>query len=483
MSDNLFHLLLSAAQTKGESTFFFYRKRPISYALTLDMAGRLAAYLKKMGITRGDRILLQLGNVPEFIYSYFASAQIGAIVVLVNPAAGPYELRNYCDHSAPGAIITTTSNIPNYKINDSFFVPPENMILADELPDAKNFWNIVNKEKPLHVIEEVEDEHISAIIYTSAMDGFPLGAMLTNRGIYRSAKSGFQKYIDKNDIFISILPLFHSYGLTSSLFIPMCNGVPFYLMDRFKPDKILDVILKEKISVVSGVPVLYKMLNKNIPKGLRFPAVKAWISGGESLSLKLQQSMMEDHGIEIRQGYGCTEASPIITWNSIDRPNVFGSVGHAMSYNTVKISGDGIDLPPNEAGEILVKGINVIPGYYKHTHISNTIIKDGWLHTGDIGYADNTGNFFITGRKKNMIIKNGFNVYPREVENILSNHPSVESVLISGHFDKNEDNTFNESIEACLYRKKGHCLTEKSFLDWCYDNISSYKIPTKIKII
>ena len=192
--------------------------------------------------------------------------------------------------------------------------------------------------------------------------------------------------------------------------------------------------------------------------------------------------MKNQYDIEIRQGYGLTEASPIVTWNNTNIKNLFGSVGPPMPWNDIKIVKNKKIAGQNTEGEICVKGLNVMKGYYKQKETPKIKITNGWLQTGDFGYIDDNGYLYITGRKKNMLIKNGLNIYPKEVKRLIENHPLVKEIHVSTKINKQEDGTINESLEALIYAKHGHKITHESFLEWCMENISKYKIPDVIWI-
>jgi|GEM_PF-772434 len=481
-SNNLFYLLVKAASEKPDMTFFYYGTSSISYREVYDTSRRLANAFRKRGIECGDRILLSIGNIPAFLYAYFAALQLGVIVILVNPAARRYELRYYLEETEPKLAITESQHIENYRVNDTFFIDPASIITTDESAGSTDLMSLLAGEDPLTEIAAVDETHPTAIIFTSAMDGYALGAMINHRAILETAKASSALLVREHDTFLTALPLFHSFGLTSSLFIPLYNLVPFYLVRRFSPKRILDTLNRYTITVFCGVPVMFQFLTQVMTEEMRFPNMRAWISGGESISTELQKSFRNTFDIEIRQGYGLTEASPIVTWNLTGRKNKFGSIGLPMPYNEVQIQNNGEFAPSGVQGEIVTKGVNVITGYYKNQQKSKEYIVDGWLHTGDIGICDSEGYFYITNRKKNMIIKSGFNIYPKEIEKILKNHPSVEEVNVTGHIESLDDATKREHTEATLYRKKGASLTEDEFLNWCKSNISSYKIPDKIII-
>jgi long-chain acyl-CoA synthetase len=479
--NDIYTLLIAAADTKGNDPFFIYNRQPVSYREALSHSQKFANYLRNIKIKKQDRVIIYLANVPEFIYTYLSLLQLGAISILINPATKRYEIRHIIEDSQPKLIITDYKNIQNIKNDDGFFYEPNKIILIDDDSTGNHFWKIIENEKPYDDFEDINDDDAITIIYTSAQEGFPLGAMLTNMGIYETSKE-ISKFSQEDDKFLTILPLFHSFGLTSSFITPLYSQLPFYLVNRISRQEIVDLVYNENISIFAGVPFMFFAMDMLFAYEKKIPKIRLAISGGESISINLQKKMKEKYDINIRQGYGLTEASPIVTWNNTDIENKFGTVGTAMMWNEVRFSNNGKDCTINDKGEILVKGINIIAGYYGQKNITAQIIQNGWLHTGDIGFIDSDGYVTITDRKKDMIIKKGLNVYPKEIKRILCNHPFVNDIHINSKIIRNEDLTTTESIEAIVYTKSGMKLDEKSFLDWCNINISKYKIPDSIII-
>jgi long-chain acyl-CoA synthetase len=480
-SFNLFHLLREAADLRGNEPFFTSRGSTVGYREALDVSRRFASFLRRSGVQRGDRILMNIGNTPAFIYTLFAAFQVGATAVLTNPAARRFELHHDCEVSTPRMAITDLAGIGNFKIGDRWFIDPATILVTEKNSSRQNVADIVPGEEPLRDIEVVDGGHPAVIIFTSAMDGNPLGAMITHGGIGESARAACELFVDRTDVFLAPLPFYHSFGLLVGLFVPLNRSVPLHLVERFSPRQILSLLLGHRVTVFCGVPAIFDIMNKLIPGGTVFPGVKAWISGGEALSTRLQATMRERFGVDIRQGYGLTEASPIVTWNMLHLPNKPGSVGVPMPYNEVRTVSEHSPDRQGE-GEILVKGSNVIPAYFRNPQKTAELIDQGWLRTGDIGRMDEDGYLYITGRKKNMIIRRGYNVYPREVEKIMSQHPGIGDVRVFGHSERLDDCTFSESLEARVSVKNGHDLTESSIQRWCVGNISAYKIPETILI-
>lgn len=459
--------------------FFIHGESPVRYRQALETVRRTAGNLRGRGLLAGDRLLLQLGNSPEFVYLYFAALQLGAIPMLVNPAARRFELEYYCEKARPRLAVTTRALEGQFRAGGIPFMAPGAIITIDG-PSPGGFLGEVAGTHPLEDYECSAPGQAAALIFTSASDGNAKGALLTHGGIRVAAETAHRMLVDEHDVFISMLPFFHSFGLTSSLILPLYSGVPFMLIERFSPRTLVGLL--SKATIACGVPGMYEILAKALPAGTRYPGMKAWISGGEALSSGLQASLLEHHLIDLRQGYGLTEASPIVAWNDLDNPSTPGSVGRAMPYNEVRILPPDRRSPEGTPGEILVRGANVIGEYFEDSRATREAISDGWLHTGDLGFFDAKANLVIAGRKKDMVIRRGLNVYPREVARILSRNPEIQNVQVSGHITHLPDHRFAESLTAEIFVKTDSALTAESVLEWARENLSAYKIPEEITI-
>jgi len=479
--NNLFTLLKENADSFPDLTFFVFENRHYTYKEALGYTQSLAHYLRENGIEPGHRILINLGNIPEFIFSFLACAQLGAVSVLVNPDAKRFELDYIILNSTPSMIITSESKLQDFKIEGQFIFPANRILLHDSNKTDNLITKIIKKNNRHEKYEKLEIDHPVSIIYTSAMDGLPAGAMLTHNGIFSTIRI-MNQYALEQERYLSVLPLFHSFGLTTTFLLPLSYSQPFYLMNSFSPAEIIRILQEAEITAFMGVPIMFRVLSTFLPEGSSLPALRVCISGGEAISADLQQELLDRHDINIRQGYGLTEASPIITWNNMNIENRFGSTGKPMEWNTIRIiKENNEEAGSGESGEIQAKGTNIIKGYYNSPEITEKYLKDGWLKTGDIGYLDTNKYLFITGRKKNMALKLGLNVYPEEVSRILMKHPLISEAKVSSTIIRKDDMTTKESIEATVYTK-GKTLTQESLKIWCRENISGYKIPKKFII-
>ncbi len=478
---HLFTLLATMADLHPENIFFTFNGNSYTYRQVLSCAQRCAHAFTRLGVKNGDRVILQCGNNPWFVFSFFGLMQTGAIAVLVNPAARIYEMSYYTRESNASLLITDGKSADCFSENPELFSKAP-LVTIREKPGYESIESIVSHENQLYVQLENHGEDTAIIIFTSAMDGYALGAMLSHNNLTISAAVASELFEDNGGKFVAVLPMYHAFGLTTSLIMPLINSREILLIPRFSPKKIVSVLSQPDTGFITAVPAIYSILQNIIPPDKDFSHVTMWVSGGDFLPISLQQWFHEKAGIIIRQGYGLTEASPIVTWNIPDREPRPGSIGREMPYNTMKVQENGNICMPGETGEFMIKGLNVTSGYFNRPDKTAITLQDGWLRSGDTGYMDDDGYFYITGRKKDMILRNGFNVYPAEVARILTYHPSAKDVRVSGHFELTNDASSRESLHATIITAKNASLTEENIKKWCSENISSYKIPDTFHI-
>jgi long-chain acyl-CoA synthetase len=447
---------------------------------------RMVHALKKIGLQRNDRVLFISHNSLNYAFISLAVFRIGAILVPVNPRIRHYEIAHIVSETHPTFIICECNNVETvlraYKIIQES--PSASLITIDEKFPSTLFIKELDFSKALTQYEVMAPDDAAMIVYTAAMDGYPLGAELTHTSIFYNA--GFfaeEAFKDtaQSEIVASILPLFHCFGFTVGFLMPLAGCATCLLLNTsLGASKIVNVMDRYQVTQIISVPaILFSIMKPLSEKPQLCSRLKNITTGGIRISMSLLKKYHDQLGLTISEGYGLTEASPVVTWNGLEHPPKFGTVGYPLACCQVKIVDDtGKALPTGHEGEVLVRGLNVFSRYLNQpTHTQNAFIND-WFKTGDLGYLDNENYLTLTGLKKDMINIFGLKVYPKEAERILLYHPDIQSVRIWGEWHEKYG-----TIVACeVLLAPGRSMSEKDFRNWCIKNISPYKIPRKIII-
>jgi long-chain acyl-CoA synthetase len=322
----------------------------------------------------------------------------------------------------------------------------------------------------------------AVMIYTSGLTGKPLGAVLTHHNLLtQSDLLGDCCECNETDCGLAVIPFYHAFGASANMLGVIKLGACLVLMDVFNIEGIFRTITEEKVTFINAVPRLFlgMVLHPGAEK-IKMPSLKFCITGGSAMPPEFMPAFEQTFGVRLREGYGLTEASPICTISRIQMELRPGSIGTLIPGAEAKIVDDqGCEVPPGEAGELLFRGPNVMTEYYKDKAATAEVIKDGWLYTSDLARMDKDGFFYLTGRKKRMIITSGYNVYPREVEMVLNMHPAVKDSMVIGK----EDLMRGEVLKALVIKKDGMPDTEKSILRHCRMYLSTYKVPRELEFV
>ena len=423
-----------------------------------------------------------LPNIPEFVYSYFGVLQTGAVVVLIGTSSTPFELAFLLNNSDSKLLITQTSYMKKYQDARNQLLSCHKFILIDSASKNGEVISDTNSKDLQELFEKINPDDPAVMIYTAGLTGRPLGAILTHRNLCSQANMT-QSVVCRtpNDIALSLIPLFHAFGATVNMLLAIRSGCSMVMMDRLTMEGLFSIIEKEKVTYIAAVPLLYMgMIFYEKSSKYDLSSLKLCITGGAPMPADFLPVFKEKFGIRLFEGYGLTEASPVCAFNRPDTIPVPGSIGTSMPSVDIKIVDDnGYELPSNEIGELIVKGDNVMKGYYKNEAATATVIKNGWLYTGDLGRMDNNNYIFLTGRKKRMIITSGFNVYPREVEAVLNMNPEVQTSHVFGK----EDLMRGEIVKANIVLKEGHFTDEKKIINYCKTYLSHYKVPREVEFV
>ncbi len=362
---------------------------------------------------------------------------------------------------------------------------PPKLVTIDERVSGAPFIGDLEGPEAFTGCEEMAPNETAMIVYTAAMDGYPLGAQLTHGSLFYDslafARQSFKGDDDNSEILYSLLPLFHSYGFTNGFLVPLTGGVTCLLLGTsMRGRTVVNLMETYRPTQIISVPALFHGLVKPLAeKSLFCSGLRNLTSGGIRISLRLLKLYKEKLGLMIREGYGLTEASPVVTWNGLDRAPKFGTVGPPISCCQVKIVDEGGEtLPAGTKGEVMVKGTNLFSGYLDRPEHTRKAFRDGWFATGDLGFLDDDGYLTLTGLKKDMINVFGLKAYPREIERLLLNHSDIASARIQGEWH----HRYGDIVTGDIFQKPGHTISERGFFDWCRQHLSPYKIPRKIRI-
>ncbi|SFB96037.1 long-chain acyl-CoA synthetase [Bacillus sp. OV322] len=492
---NLSERLHQTALDKGSKTAYYFMDQATSYEELDTSVTKFADGLNKLGIGKGDHVALLLGNSPHFIIGMYGSLRAGAAVIPINPIYTPDEIGYIISNGDVKAVISLDALVPLLEKMSPQLPSVEHMIICDTqqsteqndlssltiYPKLKTFSKMISAGNDEYRREAADPDETAVILYTSGTTGKPKGAMLTHRNLYSNAKdTGDYLKISENDRVITTLPMFHVFCLTVVLNAPLMNGGTLLIVPKFSPREIFRIAKKYEATLFAGVPTMYNFLLQ-YPEGSAndLNSFRLCIAGGSSMPVALLKSFEQKFNVTVSEGYGLSEASPVTCFNPLDRPRKPGSIGTSILNVENKIVDElGEEVPVGQVGELIVRGPNVMKGYYKAPEETAAALKDGWLYTGDLARMDEEGYFFIVDRKKEMIIVGGYNVYPREVEEVLYEHPEVVEAAAIGVPDPEQ----GEAVK-CFVVVKNKALTEKELRDYCKEHLAKYKVPGAIEFL
>ncbi|WP_088011733.1 long-chain-fatty-acid--CoA ligase [Gottfriedia acidiceleris] len=471
---NIYGMVKEVADNKSKNIAYIYNGNKINYEELMSSCENIAHILVENKIEKGDKIAILLGNSPEFVQTYLAILKLGAIVIPLNPSFTESELSYILKDSATKLVIATSDQKEKLKSVKKQCHTLLNIILIDEIKQNE----IVNIQ-----LEEIEigQNDTAVILYTSGTTGNPKGAMLSHSNLIENA-SDFTKLIELSDSdrMIAVLPMFHSFCLTLCVNMILLNGASTIIIPKFNPAELVEVIKKEKATLIAAVPTIYNYLYQlKSATANDFRTLRACISGGASIPLELLQSIQEKYNILIVEGYGLSETAPVLTFNpyrGICKP---GSVGLDLpSVETKIFNENGEEVPSGEVGEVVAVGPNVMRGYLNKIEETEKAFINGWFKTGDLGKKDEDGYLFLLDRKKDVIITNGYNVYPREIEERLYEHQNIIEAAVVGK----PDQLIGESVCAYLV-VSNDSLSESEIIDFCKKALVYYKVPKEIYFV
>ncbi len=499
-----------ATNEPNDPMIIFPKGKTLSYSEVFQAVKSFHGGLRKLGIKKGDRVALMLPNSPHYIIAHFAVASLGAIVVQTNPLYTHRELKHQMSDSGAKAIITLTlfqekvnnvmketdleivicANISDYLTPLSAFLGKLLKKVQDPkmqpLPNNYLFKDVLTMDPSGYKEERIDLDDLAVLQYTGGTTGLSKGAALTHKNISYNAQQTREvvhNVPEKKGSILVALPLFHSFGFTVGLGLSLQLGVPMVLVPRFDAGLVLKLIEKHKITFFPAVPtMIVAILNHEKAPSTDLSSLIAVISGGAPLPLKVAKQFKEVTGGDLVEGYGLSEASPVTHANPIGSDKIkpkIGSIGLPVPDTFMKIvdSEDGKTLVPiGEIGELCIKGPQVMKEYWNKPDETAKTLIDGWLHTGDIAKMDDEGFAYIVDRKKDLIIVSGYNVIPREVEEVLYEHPKILEAAVAGI----NDPVKGEIVAAWVVLKEGETMTEDEVIAYCKENLAPYKVPKKV---
>jgi long-chain acyl-CoA synthetase len=492
MSLNLAATLVESARRIPEHPAILYAGKAITYAELDENASRFANVLAGLDVRRGHKVVLMLPNIPEFAVAYYGVLKLGGVVVPANVMYKAREIEYLMTDSEAVACVTCEECLPEAR--EAFRLARgscRDLIVVGYPRPAKdldgrglhNYEQLMRSAKPTCELAPTDADETAVIVYTSGTTGKPKGAELTHFGQFfqvRVLPGLIPDMVRETDVALLALPLFHVYGQTVVMALAVSTGTTVSLMPRYDPGAALEQMARDKVTLFCGVPTMYvQMLNHPDRKKHDLSHLRRCMSGGAPIALETMQAWKREFGFDISEGYGLTESNPTATTSIGNVKPKYGACGKTIWGCDVRIVDDqGNVLPPDHDGEVIIRGPNVMKGYYRNPQATAAALKNGWLYTGDIGRLDEEGYLYIVGRKKEMIIRGGYNVYPRELEELLYEHPAVQECAVIGvpHPE------FGEEIKAVVYLKAGQQVTPEQIRAYCRERVAAFKYPRLVEI-
>jgi long-chain acyl-CoA synthetase len=489
MSFNLATMLRESALSRPDKVAVILDQFRLDYKTVDALSNQVAGSLQAAGVRRGDRVGLMLPNVPQFVISYYGILKAGAVVVPMNVLLRAPEVAFYVGDSEARVLITwedfaeeamkgvsQLSGVTTYVVNKPG---------SEARPSGARPFTELMQGSPAFDMVATDADDTAVILYTSGTTGKPKGAELTHFNLFMCCQVSGDRLIEfkDDDVGLAVLPLFHSFGQSNVMNTTVYAGGTITLVPRFEADKVMEVIQRDRVTIFLGVPTMYFALLHSPRSGeYDLSTLRLCVSGGASMPGEVMKAFEQKFGATILEGYGLSETSPTASFNRSQAERKFLSIGKPIWGVEMRIH-DENDQPAGpgqeNVGEIVIRGHNVMKGYFKQPEATAEAMKNGWFHSGDMGYQDAEGFFFIVDRKKELIIRGGFNVYPREVEEVLYAHPAVQEAAVIGI----PDPKMGEEVKAVVALKQGQSATEEELIAWTKERVAAYKYPRSVQFV
>jgi long-chain acyl-CoA synthetase len=470
---NLASFLTDATERDGDHTALKLDDVEVSYSALDESSARVAGLLSERGVGPGDRVGLMLPNVPYFPMAYYGILRLGGVVVPMNPLLKGREVAFFLEDPEAKVMFAW------HDFGEAAEAGADEAGAECILVKPGEIEQLVGAAEPRHEVEDRSDDDTAVILYTSGTTGKPKGAELTHSNLRRNVEvTATLGEVSEDDVVLGALPLFHSFGQTCGLNASVYAGATLSLIPRFDPDKALEIIERDGVTIFQGVPTMYSaMLASDRRESADVSGLRLCMSGGSAMPVEVMRQFEEEFGCKVLEGYGLSETSPVASFNHPDKERKPGSIGTPIEGVEMKlVDDDGNEVGEGEVGEVAIRGHNVMKGYWNRPDATEEAIKDGWFTSGDMAKVDDDGYYFIVDRKKELIIRGGYNVYPREIEEILYEHPAVAEAAVVGvpHDD------LGEEVGAAVVVKEGEELDADTLRDYCKENVAAYKYPRQI---
>jgi long-chain acyl-CoA synthetase len=474
MSENLALNLKRTAAEHPDAIACKLDDAAFNYQLLDNASARIATMLASKGVEAGDRVGIMLPNVPYFPAVYYAILRRGAVVVPMNVLLKGREVGYYLSDSGAKLVFAW------HGFMDAAEQGAKDAGDVEVVPVTPGeFEGAIFEHEPDDEVADRAGEDTAVILYTSGTTGKPKGAELTHANLRSNVEVAAQLFdLTVDDVIFGGLPLFHSFGQTCAMNAAVSRGAAITLLPRFDPAKALEILERDGCTVFEGVPTMYgALLNHPDRDKADVSSLRVCASGGASMPVEVMRGFEEAFGCKVLEGYGLSETSPIASFNHPDRERKPGSIGTPIEGCEMKVVDETREeVAQGEIGEILIKGTNVMKGYWGRPDATEESIKDGWFATGDMAKVDEDGYFFIVDRKKELIIRGGYNVYPREVEEVLYEHPAVREAAVVGV----PHEELGEEVGAAVALKDGESVEADELRDFVKEQLAAYKYPRQI---
>ena len=487
-STTIADLLADRLDDHADDVFLMFEGEETSYREVIERAAAFAGGLERAGVTPGDRVAVLLPNTPEFLYVWFGNALAGAVTVPMNPAYTPDEIRYILENSEASAIVTFAGKRPDIDSIGNVSSITHRVLVGDGASAPWTGYESFLEPTPFSTFREpgrrVAAGDPASIIYTSGTTGHPKGVVLSH-GSYVFDSWSLVEHIhnDHRDRFMCFLPLFHVNAQVVSVLSALYVGGRLVLLREFKPTTFFETLAETGATTFSAVPTVYAILN-TLPDADRYDlsSLRYCVCGAAPMPVEVFETFERRFGATIVEGYGLSEATcgNCVNPAGTDAVRKIGSIGIPLPGQEMAVADDaGAHLPDGEVGELLVRGPALMKEYFGNPDATAEALRNGWLHTGDLGYRDPDGYYFIVGRKKEMIIRGGINVYPKEIEEVIYRHDAVQEAAVVGE----PNDIWGETVCACVVPKPGTNVDPESVLDLCRGSLAAFKVPERVVVL